>query len=49
MIWMGGIVGSESITVARLYGTEAQVNLSGTTVTVYFLDNRNFTGNAIIL
>ncbi len=49
IIWMGGIVGSESITTARLYGTEAQANLSGTTVTVYFSDNRNFTGNAIII
>lgn len=49
MIWMGGGVGSESITVVRLSGTEGQVNSSGTTVTVNFLDNRNFTGNAIIL
>lgn len=49
MIWMGGNVGSESITIARLSGTDAQVNSSGTTVTVYFSDNRNFTGNAIII
>lgn len=49
MIWMGGNVGSESITVARLSGTDAQATSSGTTVTVKFLDNRNFTGNAIII
>lgn len=49
MIWMGGTVGSESITIARLYGTDAQVTSSGTTVTVNFLNNRNFTGNVIII
>lgn len=49
MIWMGGNVGSEIIQVARLYGTGAQATSSGTTVTVNFLNNRNFTGNVIII
>lgn len=44
MIWMSG----GGMSFIRLYGSDAQANSSGNTVTIKFLDNRNFTGNVII-
>lgn len=49
MIWVAGSSDSPSMSFARLYGNSAQVSLNGNTVTINYGDNRNFTGNAIIL
>ena len=48
MIWVAGSADSPSMSFIRLYGTSAQATLSGTTVTINYSDNRNFTANAII-
>lgn len=45
MVWMSG----GGMSFIRLSGSGAQVNSSGTTVTIKYSDNRNFTGNAIIM
>lgn len=45
MLWMAG---GETLNITRLLGTGVQATSSGTTVTIKYSDNRNFTGNAII-
>lgn len=45
MLWMAG---GETLNITRLLGTSVQATSSGTTVTIKYSDNRNFTGNAII-
>ena len=49
-LWVGGVPGSESLNVVRLYGTNAQATFDRTTMTVTlkYSDNRNFTANVII-
>lgn len=45
MLWMAG---GETLNITRLLGTSVQATSSGTTVTIKYSDNRNFTGNAFI-
>lgn len=45
MLWMAG---NEILNTVRLLGTSVQATSSGTTVTIKYSDNRNFTGNAFI-
>lgn len=51
MIWVAGLTESPYMSVVRVYGNEAQANFdaSTNTVTITYQDNREFTGNAIIL
>lgn len=51
IIWVAGVSSNPYMSVARIYGNEVQVNFdaSTNTVTITYQDNREFTGNAIIL